>query len=530
MHNTRYAIGLDISTQTVTAALAGVDETDTAPTQLVMDDGWRVGRRCSTDQERRSPGVWVELARQCIADLAATVPEAASARGLGISTTFPGILSVDIHGSVLPGFVSLYDNLEDAGLCGGAFESELARAEDDTLNRLWPGSMAVGLVHLVKDLGLRLENLHALVPPNTAFALALLIAAGVSVDPRRLKSDFTQTIIGGLYDSRSGQPLPQGVRDLLAASAPAIDLSVLDSLLPEAVPSWTNVVPDEHLYAVRSLLGLPELEAVSVGAGDSALGTLALLPGPNTVLNVRGSSDTPIMVVNNPPGKRTTNREIVLHYPMVTAPSISQAEWCIAAPILRTGRVWDWVKRLRFAEDDPSSDSELERMVIEALEKRQGRTGASGGADLRFCTALGGERAPCWDPRAVGSISGLVESHSLGDIALAALEGTSLTLRECIEVMEERCGHRSSELVLAGGPARNAAWNWVTRLITRKETFAATCSEVSVLGAALLGYAASYSGTERDDEVSIRLRKLSYISSHHHMLRPLPVAYPDPEL
>jgi hypothetical protein len=35
--------------------------------------------------------------------------------------------------------------------------------------------------------------------------------------------------------------------------------------------------------------------------------------------------------------------------------------------MLRSGKVWDWVRRLRFADDDPRADTELEKLATVAL-------------------------------------------------------------------------------------------------------------------------------------------------------------------
>ena len=139
----------------------------------------------------------------------------------------------------------------------------------------------------------------------------------------------------------------------------------------------------------------------------------------------------------------------------------------MVAPMLRSGRVWDWVRRLSFDDGDPDADVRLEALAIGALKKRLGAPAGSLGAQpVRFHAALGGERAPDWNAHATGLISGLVESHSIGDIALAALEGMSRALRDCLDLMESRYQKKAKRLVLAGGPTRNALWNWVTEAIT----------------------------------------------------------------
>ncbi len=554
MSETRHAIGVDVSTQSVAAMLIGIVEHNGAPAELVVSDDWTACRPYSDETGRRRPTEWVELVRECVAELRKAAPETGSARAIGVSTTFPGTVAILAGGTVDPDLVSLYDNTDDAGLGDGSCEARLARAEDDTLNRMWPGNMAVGLAHLVKSHGLRLEEVSALVPLNTAFSYALLRAAGAAVEPSELVSDFTETVIGGLYDVRTYSPIPDGVAELLQAALGEIDIDRLRSLIPKPAPSWRNVVPGESLGAVRELLGLPKLDCVSVGAGDSPLGTLALHPDRDTMLVVRGSTDSPMLLIEAPVSRSfdklrmtpresalrmtscesalgMTPRETVLHYPLPTVTRPDDVPWCVVAPTLRSGKVWDWVRRLRFPDPNSEGDAELEQLAAEALKRRlRAPEGSLERRPLRFETALGGERAPEWDPRATGTISGLIESHSIGDIALAALEGMSLRLRACLNLMEERYDRHPSKLLLAGGPVHNKLWNWVTQVVTGKRAYATTFSDASLLGAAMLGYGASYDGSEDDTAIAQRLRRVSDLASAHSLIQPTPVAAPDDEL
>ena len=533
----RDIIGIDISTQTITAMLIGVAEENGAPVELVISSAWTESRPCRDEIGRKNPAVWVELVRECIAGLKRKAREAEGAEAIGVSTTFPGCFAVLLDGSIDPSFASLYDNTNDDGICAAEFDDALGRAESETLSRMWPGNMAIGLAHVVRSGGLRLDTVTGVVPPNTAFAHELLRAAGLAPDPAGLVTDFTQATIGGLYDSRTGEPVPPGVADLLRRAVPEIDPEHLRSLLPSPVPSWRNAIPAEALTSVRTLLGLPKLISISIGAGDSPLGTLALLSGTDTVINVRGSSDSPMIVVDSPK-PRAGPRETVLHYPLPTATCLGDSPWCVVAPMLRSGRVWDWVRNLRFPDGDASADSELEALALEAA-RASGRDGDRPLRDrdgdrprdrIAFDTALGGERAPLWDASATGAITGLVESHRLGDIALAALEGMSRTLGECIHLMEERYQVRPERLLLVGGPANNRLWNWITQVHAGKKTFATTFSDASLLGAALLGYGALYDGRETDASVAKRLGSLSRFSSSHPLVAPMPVTPPAPEL
>ena len=530
MNDVKRTIGIDISTQTITAMLAGVVEEHGSPSELVISSEWMASRPYADEMDRRTPAAWVRLIRECVSELKEKVREAELVESIGIATTFPGLFPILRIGGIDPDLVSLYDNTDDAGTGDPAFEELLGHAESETLNRMWPGNMAIGIVRLVGSAGLRLDDVAVLAPPNTAFACALLDEAGECLDPAELISDFTQTTISGLYDARTAAPAPPGVLDLLNRAVPGQRWEKLGDLLPRAEPSWRNVVPRNSLGAVRVLLGLPKLEAVSIGAGDSALGALALSAGPDTIVNVRGSSDSPAVVVESP-RKRTTSRETVLHYPLPSVTSLKDSPWCVVAPMLRSGRVWDWVRALRFPEGGVQADRELEALATDALKRRlRSPEGSLERAPLEFVPALGGERAPDWDPRATGRLAGLIESHGIGDIALAALEGMSVSLHACLSSIETRYAIGPDKLLLVGGPTRNALWNWVTGVFTGKKTFASTFSDASVLGAALIGYAASLDGTHEDGAIAARLLSLARLAADDALIRPTPVEAPDAEL
>ncbi len=530
MAETRWVLGIDISTQTITAMLLGVAEVSGSPSEVVISGDWIASRSYADGADRKTPAAWVGSVRECISELKKKFRETELVESIGLSTTFPGAFPVLRTRGLDPDLVSLYDNTDDGGTADPEFEELLGCAESETLNRMWPGNMAIGMAHLVRSAGLRLEDVAVVAPPNTAFAHALLNECGQRPDPAELVSDFTQTAISGLYDARTGAPAPPGVLDVLKRAVPGQDWGTLADLLPRAEPSWRNVVPKESLDAVRTLTGLPDLKAISIGAGDSALGALALSAGPDVIVNVRGSSDSPAVVVESPRG-RTTLRETVLHYPLPSVTSLKDSPWCVVAPMLRSGRVWDWVRNLGFPGGGADADRELEALAVDALKKRlRSPDGSLERSPLRFVPALGGERAPDWDVRATGTLAGLIESHGVGDIALAALEGMSVSLRACLTSIEERYAVEPDRLLLVGGPTRNALWSWVTAILTDKRTFASTFSDASVLGAALIGYAASLDGELNDGAVSERLASAARLAASDPLIRPAPIGAPDSEL
>lgn len=266
MDQIRHVVGIDISTQTITAMLIGVAEENGLPAELILSSAWMASRPCRAELERKTPEVWVRLIRECIEDLKRIARETEFVEALGISTTFPGAFAISRDGSIDPAWASLYDNTDPAGMMDPEFDELLGRAEEDTLNRMWPGNMVVGLAHLVKG-GLRLDDVSAFVPPNTAFAYQLLKSAGQVVPYGELFSDLTETTISGLYDSRTAEALPASVENLLSKAVPGLDLDHLRALIPKTQPSWRNVIPEHSVGAVRSLLGLPHLNSVSIGAG-----------------------------------------------------------------------------------------------------------------------------------------------------------------------------------------------------------------------------------------------------------------------
>ncbi|MCE5198538.1 MAG: FGGY-family carbohydrate kinase [Armatimonadota bacterium] len=522
----RHAIGIDISTQAVTLMLISVSEKDGVPVDLATSSKLIVSSPCAEESCRRDPLVWLNLIRECISELTALAPEIRLVESIGVSATLPGTFPVLNDGTINPHLVSLYDNTDDVGISRSSLDDELGAAESETLNRMAPGNMVIGLAHLVKSCGLDLGGVRKLLLPNTALAYTMLREAGADPDPSRLFADPSQCVISGMYDARTAERVPSGVAQLWSALIPKVSTEHLRSLLTPMQPAWRNVLSLDSTPPVRELLGLPSLRSFSIGAGDSPLGALALMTRPDTVITVRGSTDSPMIIVDTPKG-RISPREVVLQYPLPTAIGLTDAPWCAVAPTMRSGRVWDWVRDLGGGIEH----DRLEAMAVAALKRRlRAPEDSLEARPLMFYTALGGERAPEWDPNATGIINGLLASHDLGDIALAALEGISRRLRSCIKLTEDRYEMCPPNILLAGGCARNALWNWLTAVHTGKKTYATTFSDASLLGAAMLGYAAEYDGIESDEAVSSRLLALSKLPSVRSLIDRTEVHAPDTEL
>ncbi len=105
MNGTRHIIGIDISTQTISAILIGVRERRGAASELVISSEWMASRPCSDDIDRKSPETWVRLVRDCVDDLRKQTRETGLVQAMGVSTTFPGTFPILRDRSIDPLFV-----------------------------------------------------------------------------------------------------------------------------------------------------------------------------------------------------------------------------------------------------------------------------------------------------------------------------------------------------------------------------------------------------------------------------------------
>jgi len=97
-----------------------------------------------------------------------------------------------------------------------------------------------------------------------------------------------------------------------------------------------------------------------------------------------------------------------------------------------------------------------------------------------------GERAPYWDHTLTASFDGLLQSHTAKDMVTAVLQGVALQERLLIQLSER--GTSATEIVLAGGAARNAAWNQLRADIHQKPLRVIRDTEASLRGAAMLAW------------------------------------------
>jgi len=108
-----------------------------------------------------------------------------------------------------------------------------------------------------------------------------------------------------------------------------------------------------------------------------------------------------------------------------------------------------------------------------------------GSEGLLFHPYLAGERCPHWDPSLRASFVGVTLRHTLGHFARAVYEGTALSIRDALSVLEE-IDARPGALTVVGGGARSALWLQIVCDCLGLPLNVAPCADSSY-GAALLG-------------------------------------------
>ncbi|MCL2880755.1 MAG: FGGY-family carbohydrate kinase, partial [Treponema sp.] len=99
---------------------------------------------------------------------------------------------------------------------------------------------------------------------------------------------------------------------------------------------------------------------------------------------------------------------------------------------------------------------------------------------------LAGERAPVWNPRALGVMQNLSLSTGRGEFARAVVEGVCFAIRDVITVMEE-AGAEISGLCTTGSASGSAVLNQAKADILGREIAIPVYKEAELLGLAIAG-------------------------------------------
>ena len=124
------------------------------------------------------------------------------------------------------------------------------------------------------------------------------------------------------------------------------------------------------------------------------------------------------------------------------------------------------------------------RERLEDAVERVGRGAVRDGRPL-FLPYLAGERAPVWNSEVRGAFHGVGRDSVPDDFLWAVLEGVAMAVRDILDHAQAGANVRATELRVAGGGARSAAWCRMKADVTGLPVIRSSEAETGVIGAAI---------------------------------------------
>ncbi|SLN36383.1 xylulokinase [Oceanibacterium hippocampi] len=145
--------------------------------------------------------------------------------------------------------------------------------------------------------------------------------------------------------------------------------------------------------------------------------------------------------------------------------------WQIGGPGQNGANTLDWITDRLNPGEAPRADR---------LAALQGQV--TDGPPILCHPYLLGERTPFWDADLRAAFIGLGAGHGPGDLVRAVMEGVGFVNRTVLERAEEAAGTRAGEIRIAGGGARNAAWNRIRADILGRPLLASAAADMGIAG------------------------------------------------
>jgi xylulokinase len=158
-------------------------------------------------------------------------------------------------------------------------------------------------------------------------------------------------------------------------------------------------------------------------------------------------------------------------------PHVVRGAYNVAAMMSSSGASLEWASR-SLSEKPGDVDALL----------REVQAVAAGAGGLLFLPFLAAERFPVWDPRTRGAFVGLALEHGRREMARAVVESTGYAVRTVLAAMES-AGCQPTELRVAGGQARSAAWCQVRADVTGRKVLVPEQDEPDLVGGACVALA-----------------------------------------
>lgn len=245
--------------------------------------------------------------------------------------------------------------------------------------------------------------------------------------------------------------------------------------LPEIVPS-THVAGEVTRKAAEQT-GLAEGTPVVMGGGDGVaanIGCGSISPGKTYCCMGTSAWIT------------TTARQPVFDEQMrtVTWAHVIPGLYAPNGTMQYAGGSFSWVKNIIC-----SMESEMAKMMGASpydYMNQMVEKSAAGAGGVIFLPYMLGERAPRWDPYAKGAWLGLKPENTRGDILRSVLEGITMNLSICLDVLRTKT--KIDEITVVGGGARSEIWQQIMADIYDAEIkVPRLLEEGGSMGAAVIG-------------------------------------------
>lgn len=218
--------------------------------------------------------------------------------------------------------------------------------------------------------------------------------------------------------------------------------------LPECKPS--TFIGGRVTKEAAELTGLREGTTVVLGAGDGVtanVGTGSIAEGKTYCC--LGTSAWVTTTAEKP----------------IFDPQMRIVNWAHAVPGLyapngtmqAAGASYNWAKeQICLHEQELAKEAGNSPYDYMNREIEESKPGANG---LYFLPYLIGERAPRWNPDAKGAFIGLKAENTRGDMLRSVLEGITMNLAVCLDILKSHT--RIEEMTVVGGGARGEIWQQI---------------------------------------------------------------------
>ena len=223
-------------------------------------------------------------------------------------------------------------------------------------------------------------------------------------------------------------------------------------------------------------LGVSEQTTISVGALDLAGMRIGLgLNEPGDMCFILGTTAV-FSYVAPPVISHEALDGATVHHPFTE-------NWIRVLAPQSGASAFDWFAGLYPLAIGKLSASEVADQINEVAAEL-----APGSNGVTFLPFLTGERAPFVAPHATASFLGMTSKTSTADMARAVMEGTSFSLRHCLQ---SAAIEPKETITLTGGGARNKFWCQIMADVLGVTIVANASEDHGLWGAALIGAAAA---------------------------------------